>query len=180
LAPLRPLTRGDDADAPRPWPFHPRDSRGVGAVARAPDGWAAAAVCVPPCIVRGGTPDMFYRTIHSGDDGEDAYLAGVHGSSAVGCSTRPPSAPAGGEVTRSAADSAPHPVVGPSGCSSPCKGSNHCSATSGGVAAAGGGARLPSAMAGTKGAQVDAGSGGSLGGGRLRLRCRGMQPRLAR
>jgi hypothetical protein len=31
----------------------------------------------------------------------------------------------------------------------------------------------------TKGAQADAGSGGSLGGGRLRLRCRGMRPRLA-
>jgi hypothetical protein len=40
--------------------------------------------------------------------------------------------------------------------------------TSGSVAAAGGGARLPSAMMATNGAQADAGSGGSLGGSRLR------------
>jgi hypothetical protein len=53
-------------------------------------------------------------------------------------------------------------------------------ATSGGIAAAGGGARLPSTTTATKGAQADAGSGGSLGGGRLRLRCKGMRPRLAR
>jgi hypothetical protein len=86
-----------------------------------------------------------------------------------GCSTRPPGAPAGGAVTRSAADSASHPVAVPSGCSSPCKGSDHGSATSGGVAAASGGARLPSATATTKGAQPVAGLGGSLGGGRLRL-----------
>jgi hypothetical protein len=47
-------------------------------------------------------------------------------------------------------------------------------------AAAGCSVRLPSAAAATKGAQADAGSGGSLGGGRLRLRCRGMRPRLTR
>jgi hypothetical protein len=34
--------------------------------------------------------------------------------------------------------------------------------------------RFPSATAATKGAQVDAGSGGSLGGGRLRRK--GMRP----
>jgi hypothetical protein len=42
-------------------------------------------------------------------------------------------------ATRFAADSAPHPVTVPSGCSSSHKGDDHSSATSGGVAAAGGG-----------------------------------------
>jgi hypothetical protein len=101
-------------------------------------------------------------------------------SAVAGCSTRPPGAPAGGSATRSAADSAPHTVAVPSGCSSPLKGGDHVSATSGGVAIAGGSARLPSATATTKGAQADAGSEGSHGGGRLRLRCRGMRPRLTR
>jgi hypothetical protein len=41
-------------------------------------------------------------------------------------------------------------------------------------------ARLPSTATTTKGAQADAGSGGILGGGRVRLRCRGMRPRLTR
>jgi hypothetical protein len=40
--------------------------------------------------------------------------------------------------------------------------------------------RLPSATTATKGTQAYEGSGDSLGGGRLRLRCRGMRSRLAR
>jgi hypothetical protein len=94
----RPLTRGGDADAPRPWCCHPRDSRGVGAVARAPDGQAAAAACVPPCLVNDSTPNAVYMTIRSGDGREDAYLTGVFGSAVAGCSTRHPSAPAGGRL----------------------------------------------------------------------------------
>jgi hypothetical protein len=82
-------------------------------------------------------------------------------------------------ASRYAANSALHPVVVPSGCSSPHKGGDPDSATSGGVATAGGGARLPSTTTATKGAQADARSGGSLGGGRLRLRYKGMRPRLA-
>jgi hypothetical protein len=54
---------------------------------------------------------------------------------------RPLGAPAGGAATRSATDSAPHPVAVPSCCSSPCKGGGHDNATSDGVAAAGGGVR---------------------------------------
>jgi hypothetical protein len=111
---------------------------------------------------------------------EKMHSTGVRGSAVAGCSTWPPGAPAGGTTTRFVADSSPHPVAVPSGCSSPRIGGDHDSATSGGVAAAGGGAWLPSTMAATKGAQADAGSGGSLGGGRLCLRCRGMRPRLAR
>jgi hypothetical protein len=40
--------------------------------ARAPEGRAVAAVCVPSCLVGGSTPDAVYRTIRSGDGGEDA------------------------------------------------------------------------------------------------------------
>jgi hypothetical protein len=150
------------------------------AVAQFSEGQAATAVCVPPCLVGDSTPDAFYRTIRSGDSGEDAYPTGVRGSAAGGCSTRPPGTPAGVAVTRSAADSAPYLVAVPSCCSLPCKGSDHGNATSGGVAAARGGVRLLSATVTTKGAQPVAGSGGSLGGGHLRLQCRGMRTRLTR
>jgi hypothetical protein len=68
-APPHLLTRGGDVDAPRPRRCHLRDSRGVGAVARAPEGWAAAAACVPPCLVSGSTPDVVHKTIRNGDDG---------------------------------------------------------------------------------------------------------------
>jgi hypothetical protein len=60
-----------------------------------------------------------------------------------------------------------HLVAVPLGCSSPHKGGDHDSATSGGVAAAGSGPRLPSATVATKDAQDDAGSGGSLCSGHL-------------
>jgi hypothetical protein len=115
------LTRGGDADAPRPRRCHPRDSRGVGVVARAPEGWATAAACVPPCLIRGSTPYVVHKTSRNGHNEEDAYPIGVCGNAAAGCSTQ-----------------------------------------------------LPSVTAATKGAQVKSGSGGSLGGGRLRLRCKGM------
>jgi hypothetical protein len=120
---LRLLTRGDDADAPRPRRCHSRDSRGVGVVARARDGQDAAVACVPPCLVGDITPDAVYRTIRSGDDREDAYPTGVHGSAAAGYIML-----------------------------------------------------FPSVTAAKNGAQADAGSGGILGGGRLRLRRRGMRP----
>jgi hypothetical protein len=68
---------------------------------------------------------------------------------------RPPSAPAGGAATRYADVSAPHPIAVPSGCLSPRKGGDHGSATSGGVAAVGCGAQLPSMTTATKGAQAD-------------------------
>jgi hypothetical protein len=105
---------------------------------RAPDRQATTTACVPSCLVGGSTPDAVYRTIHSGDNGEDAYPTGVCGSAVAGCSTRPSGAPAGGAATRSAANSALHPAAVPSGCSSPHKAGDHDSATSGGVAAAGG------------------------------------------
>jgi hypothetical protein len=141
---------------------------------------AAAAASLSPYLGGGSTPNVVHRTIRNGDDREDAYSTGVRGSAAAGCSTRPPGALADGAATRSAADSAPHPVAVPLGCSSPRKGDDHGSATSGDVATAGGDARLLSATAATKGTRADAGSGGSLGGGRLHLRCREMRPRLAR
>jgi hypothetical protein len=100
---------------------------------------------------------------------------GDYGSAVAGYSTHPSGAPAGGAAPRSVVDSDPHPVAVPSGCSSPCKGGNHNSATSSSVPAAGGSARLPSATAATKGTQPVAGSEGTLGGGRLRLRCKGMR-----
>jgi hypothetical protein len=46
----------------------------VGAIARAPNGQAAAAACVPSCLVGCSTPDAVYRTIRNGDGGEDAYM----------------------------------------------------------------------------------------------------------
>jgi hypothetical protein len=39
----------------------------------------ARAACVPSCLGGGSTPDAVYRTIRSGDGGEDAYTAGVCG-----------------------------------------------------------------------------------------------------
>jgi hypothetical protein len=74
----------------------------------------------------------------------------------------------------------PRTVAVPSGCSSPRKGGDHGSTTSGDVVTAGGDTRLPSATAATKGHTRRCGIGGSLRGGRLHLRCRGMRPPLAR
>jgi hypothetical protein len=37
-----------------------------------------AAACVPPCLVGGSTPDIIYKTIHSGDGREDSNLLTVN------------------------------------------------------------------------------------------------------
>jgi hypothetical protein len=62
------------------------------------DRQATAAACAPPFLVSDSTPDAVYRTIRSGDGGEDAYPTGVYSSVVAGCSTRPPDSPAGGAV----------------------------------------------------------------------------------
>jgi hypothetical protein len=70
----------------------------------------------------------------------DACVPGISGDATTRCDTRPPSVSVGGAATRSAANSAPHPVAVPSGCSSPHKGGGHSSSTSSGVVAPGGSA----------------------------------------